>query len=58
MGKDVILGLARHILTTFGGLLAAKGYFDATEMEIAVGAVVALAGFVWSIIDKKKAPVA
>jgi hypothetical protein len=54
MNKEVILGLARHILTTLGGVLAGKGVIGASDVEVAVGAVVALAGIVWSVVDKKK----
>jgi hypothetical protein len=54
MNKDMILGLARHILTTLGGVLAGKGVIGASDVEIAVGAVVALAGVIWSVVDKKK----
>ena len=53
MGKDVILGIVRHILTTGGGFLAAKGFIDATEVEVVVGALIALGGFVWSFIEKR-----
>lgn len=43
-----ILGLVRHVLTTGGGYFAASS--DDTERLLA--AVVALAGIVWSIVDK------
>lgn len=56
MSKEIILGLVRHILTTAGGVLATKGVIDAGSAETAVGAVIALAGVIWSVVAKKKAP--
>lgn len=53
MLKDSILGIVRHTLTTLGGVLVAKGYIDAEGVATAVGSVIALAGVVWSIFDKK-----
>ena len=53
MSKDAILGLARHVLTTLGGIFVTKGAIGESDLEIAVGAVVALAGVVWSVIDKR-----
>ena len=37
-------GIVRHILTAAGGALVTKGYFADTELELAVGAIIALAG--------------
>jgi len=55
MNKDILLGIARHILTALGGVLVTKGLADAPGIEAAVGALVALAGFVWSVIAKTRA---
>ena len=51
--KDVLLGLARHILTAGGGFLVAKGTIDAAGAEQLVGGLIAILGVVASIIDKK-----
>lgn len=48
-----IMGIARHILTTAGGYLVAQGAVAQSEMEAIVGGVLALAGVVWSILQKK-----
>jgi len=53
--KDTILnGVVRHILTAAGGALVTKGVIGETELEMAVGALIAIAGVVWSAIAKKK----
>jgi hypothetical protein len=53
MKRDIILGFARHLLTAAGGFLVAKGNFDAADVDTIVGAAVALAGAVWSALDKR-----
>ena len=55
MNKDIILGIIRHVLTATGGVLVTKGLSDAATIEAAVGALVTLIGFVWSIAIKRKA---
>ena len=54
MTKETILGLARHLLTFGGGLLASKGYLDNGDVELAVGAAVTLLGIAWSAFDKRQ----
>jgi hypothetical protein len=54
MKQDIILGLVRHILTALGGILVTKGLADAAGLESAIGALVTLAGFVWSVVAKTK----
>lgn len=58
MNTEVILGIVRHILTVGGGALITKGLTDQAGIEAAVGAIITLAGFVWSILHKKQAPAA
>lgn len=53
--KESVLGLVRHALTTAGGFLAAQGTIEASEVELAVGAIVTLIGVVWSVLTKRKA---
>lgn len=50
--QDRILGIVRHLLTTFGGVLVSKGTIDAGQLEIIAGSLVALAGVVWSVLAK------
>jgi hypothetical protein len=53
MTKEQFLGVVRHTLTFIGGILIMKGYItDAMNVELA-GAVVTLAGGIWSIIKNK-----
>lgn len=53
--KDTVLnGIVRHILTAAGGALVAKGMIGEGELELVVGAIITLAGVVWSAIAKKK----
>lgn len=54
MSKEAILGVVRHILTFGGGLLVSKGTIDEATMLEGVGAIITLAGIVWSIRQKKK----
>ena len=54
--KDTILnGIVRHVLTAAGGALVTKGLLAQTELEMAVGSIITLAGIVWSAIAKRKA---
>ncbi len=53
MKKEQILGIVRHFLTFVGGIVVVKGYMsDAVVTEI-TGAVMTLAGAIWSVFDKK-----
>lgn len=52
---DAVMGLVRHLLTTGGGFLAAKGIVASSQVEPLVGAVLVLIGVAWSVINKKKA---
>lgn len=51
--RDIILGGARHLLTTAGGVLATSGYLSATDAEMLAGALATIIGIVWSIWDKR-----
>jgi hypothetical protein len=53
MQRDVILGIIRHILTTAGGGLVAKGTLDGDEMSQLAGGIVAILGVVWSVLAKR-----
>lgn len=52
--KSRILGIARHVLTFFGGLVVARGLADAAMVEQTVGAIITIAGFIWSIAAPEK----
>lgn len=54
MSKEAILGVVRHILTFGGGLLVSRGTISEPTMLEGVGAIITLAGIVWSIRQKKK----
>lgn len=53
LNTTVMLGLARHILTTVGGSLVAKGVLEASDAETAVGALMALIGIAFSVMKNK-----
>jgi hypothetical protein len=53
MNKQVILGFVRHLLTIGAGALASRGVIGQSEVEIAVGATVALGGIIWSAMSKR-----
>lgn len=54
MSWDVIAGIVRHLLTAGGGVLVSKGLIEAGQLDIVVGAVIAIGGVAWSIVAKKK----
>lgn len=54
MDQQQAIGIFRHILTTLGGVIVAKGYTDESTMTAIVGGAVALAGFIWSYVKNKK----
>jgi hypothetical protein len=43
----------RHGLTTLGGYLVSQGTIAEPDLETGVGAIVAIAGIVWSIFEKR-----
>ena len=55
MGRDEIGGLVRHILTFGGGVLVARDVISISELETGVGAIAALFGVVWSVVQKRRA---
>lgn len=54
MSRDQIFGVARHVLTFLGGFLVVKGYLDEGLLNELIGGALALAGTIWSIVDKNK----
>jgi hypothetical protein len=50
--KEQILGIARHTLTTVGGILVMKGLIEESLMTEAIGALLTLTGVLWSIKNK------
>jgi len=54
MNSVIFASLARHILTAFGGVFAAKYGIDGDTIDGVVGAISTIAGFGWSIYDKRK----
>lgn len=53
MKKEQILGVARHVLTFVGGFLVVRGAIDESVLNELIGGTIALAGTIWSIVDKK-----
>ena len=54
LSKDQFLGIVRHVLTFVGGFLVMQGFLDETMVTELSGAIVTLAGGIWSIVDKNK----
>ena len=53
--KDTVLnGFLRHVLTAGGGALVTRGVVTSGELEMVVGAIITLAGVIWSAMAKKK----
>jgi len=53
MNSEQIFGIARHILTTLGGVVVARGIIDESTMISIVGALATLAGAAWSVYAKR-----
>lgn len=56
LNQEQVMGFIRHGLTILGGVLIAKGWADSEIMSQAVGAIMSLAGVVWSWWAKKNLP--
>lgn len=54
MKNNPFLGVLRHLLTFGGGYLVSSGSLSSGEADAVVGAVVTLAGFAWSIYEKRR----
>lgn len=52
MTKEQILGVVRHLLTFFGGILVTKGLVDETIVTEVIGGLSTLIGAIWSFIAK------
>ncbi len=53
--KDTVLnGILRHVLTAGGGALVTRGVVTSGELEMVVGAIITIAGVIWSAMAKKK----
>lgn len=52
--NSIWMGVIRHLLTAFGGGLVASGDLDPSQLEVAVGGVMAIVGVVLSILAKRK----
>ena len=52
--KDQFMGIVRHSLTFIGGILIMKGIVDDALINELIGGATALAGAIWSVIDKNK----
>lgn len=50
--KDQFMGIVRHSLTFIGGILIMKGIVDDALINELIGGAAALAGAIWSVINK------
>lgn len=48
------MAIIRHSLTFIGGIVVMFGYFDESLWTELSGSVVALAGVIWSVVEKNK----
>ena len=53
MKQQQLMGLFRHVLTALGGIVVANGTTDDATIQQVVGAAMVIAGFVWSLIEKR-----
>ncbi|MBI1213943.1 MAG: hypothetical protein GC190_20980 [Alphaproteobacteria bacterium] len=49
MNKDFMLSLVRHASTFVGGLLIARGFADASQVETLVSGLVTATGIFWAL---------
>lgn len=54
MNKDQFVGIVRHTLTFFGGIIVAKGLIEESTLLEIVGSISTLIGAIWSVIHKTK----
>lgn len=52
MGRDFTLAIIRHLLTSIGAVMVAKGYADSGTTEAIIGGVLAVVGLALSWRDK------
>jgi len=50
--SSILMGIARHALTTLGGALVSQGYIGASDLEAGVGAIFTLIGVGLSVYHK------
>ena len=58
MLKDSFLAFMRHALTTAAGAFGATSYSSGDELTAVISGATALAGIIWSLVDKKMKAVA
>lgn len=51
--EQQIMGVLRHVLTAAGGAAVTAGVIDGSQLSIVVGALIAIAGVVMSVVEKK-----
>ena len=54
MSQEQIFGVIRHVFTAVGGIVIAQGYISDSMYTELTGAILALAGVIWSIVAKKQ----
>lgn len=53
MNREILLSILRHLLTAGGGAVVTSGTLSGAEVEQGIGALLTLAGLVWSVIEKR-----
>lgn len=51
--KEKVMGMVRHLLTFFGGIIVSYGLAENAIVHEIVGALITVIGGVWSISAKK-----
>jgi len=54
INKDQVLGLVRHVVTFFGGVLVARGKLEPGAVETIAGVVVTIVGAIFSFMSPEK----
>lgn len=54
MNVAAVISLVRHVLTTIGGVLIAKGMVDESQVNEIVGGLSVLAGVIWGYHNSQR----
>lgn len=50
--RNILFGVFRHALTTYGGYLVADGWLSKDDLSTGIGAILAIAGILFSVGEK------
>lgn len=51
--KQILIGVLRHALTSWGAVLVSRGYLSSGSLEELVGALIVIGSVLWSSLHKQ-----